>query len=115
MLQFEYAQRDTDTFVNLPGQLLSLDRVGGSYVEGELLVSRKYKLSLLSRFDTQSRHSLTPLGGMPTGSFNVSRFTYGVNHVLPGGSLLMLNVEHWFLPNPLQDIDVLGVRWAATF
>ena len=114
-LQFEYAQRDTDTFVNLPGQLLSLDRVGGSYVEGELLVSRKYKLSLLSRFDTQSRHSLTPLGGMPTGSFNVSRFTYGVNHVLPGGSLLMLNVEHWFLPNPLQDIDVLGVRWAATF
>lgn len=114
-LQFEYAQRDTDRFVNLPNQLFSRDRVGGCYVEGELMVSRKYNLSLINRYDTQARHSLIPTGSMPTGSFDVARYTYGVNHVLPGGSLLMFNVEHWFLPKPLKDIDVLGIRWAATF
>jgi hypothetical protein len=115
-IQIEYAQRDTDRYVNLAHQLFSRDRVGGCYVEGELLVSRKYKLSLLNRYDIQSRHSVVPLGGdVPGGSFDVSRYTYGLNHVLPGGSLLMFNVEHWFLPKPLKDIDVLGVRWAATF
>lgn len=114
-LQFEYAQRDTDRFVNLPNQLFTRERVGGSYVEAELLLSRKYQISLINRYDMQARNSIVPTGDMPTGTFNVSRYTYGVNYVLPGGSLLMFNVEHWFLPNPLKDIDVLGIRWAATF
>ncbi|MDB5392384.1 MAG: hypothetical protein JWM11_8030, partial [Planctomycetaceae bacterium] len=100
---------------NLPNQLFTRERVGGCYLEGELLLSRKYKLSLLNRYDLQSRNSIIPVGSMPTGTFNVSRYTYGLNYVLPGGSLLMFNVEHWFLPKPLKDIDVLGVRWAATF
>jgi cytochrome c553 len=114
-LQFEYAQRDTDRYVNLPNQLFTRERVGGCYVESELLLSRKYKISLLNRYDMQARNSIIPVGSMPTGSFNVQRYTYGLNYVLPGGSLLMFNVEHWFLPKPLKDIDVLGVRWAATF
>lgn len=114
-LQFEYAQRDTDRFVNLPNQLFTRERVGGCYVEGELLVSRKYKISLINRYDLQARNSIIPTGSMPTGTFNVQRYTYGVNYVLPGGSLLMFNVEHWFLPKPFKDIDVLGIRWAATF
>lgn len=114
-LQFEYAQRDTDRLVNLPNQLFSRERVGGCYFEGELLVSRKHKLSLINRYDLQTRHSIIPSGNLPTGSFDVSRYTYGVNYVLAGGSLLMFNVEHWFLPKPLKDVDVLGVRWAATF
>ena len=114
-VQFEYAQRDTDRFVNLPNQLFTRERVGGCYVEGELLLSRKYKISLINRYDMQARNSIIPTGDMPTGTFNVSRYTYGVNYVLPGGSLLMFNVERWFLPNPLKDIDVLGIRWAATF
>lgn len=114
-LQFEYAQRDTDRFVDLPNQAFTRERVGGSYVEGELLLSRKYKISFINRYDMQVRHSIIPTGDMPTGSFNVSRYTYGLNYVLPGGSLLMFNVERWFLPSPLKNIDVLGLRWAATF
>jgi hypothetical protein len=38
-----------------------------------------------------------------------------LNWTLPGGSLLMVNHEHWFLPGNFRDIDVLGVRWAAAF
>ncbi|MCY2994893.1 MAG: hypothetical protein NTY19_44580 [Planctomycetota bacterium] len=106
-VQFEYAQRDSDRPV-YPTTIR--DHVGGSYVEGELLLSRCWKLNLVARYDTQEYHS-----ALPTGDFAVQRFTYGLNKTLPGGSTLMVNHEHWFLPGNLGDVDVIGIRWAAMF
>lgn len=113
-VQFEYAQRDSD---RSPGATTIRDHVGGSYVEGEVLLSRCWKLSLVARYDYQAAHSeLPPLGSsLLTGDFATQRFTYGLNKTLPGGSTLMINHEHWQLPGDLHAVDVLGVRWAAMF
>ena len=116
-VQFEFAQRNTDRVVALPGMEFNREAVGGGYLEGELLLSRKHKISAIARYDDQFRQALLPPPGSPlaTGNFTVSRLTYGFNYTLPGGSLLMLNHEHWYLPNGLKDMNVLGLRWAATF
>jgi hypothetical protein len=115
--QFEYAQRDSDRVVALPGLLISRERVGGLYFEGEVRLFKKPRISFLMRYDMLNRDSLRPPPGsiLTVGDFSVTRTTYGLNTTLAGGSLLMLNLEHWHLPNPLHDIDVLGIRWAATF
>lgn len=115
-VQFEYAQRNSDRLGAVPANLFT-ERIGGMYLEGELLVSRHLNMSLLARYDSQSTQSLLPPPGstLATGSFTVERFTYGVNFTLPGGSLLMVNNENWFLPRGLGNVDILGVRWAATF
>ncbi|HQU41188.1 MAG TPA: hypothetical protein PK867_00190, partial [Pirellulales bacterium] len=115
-VQFEYAQRNSGRVGTVPANIFT-ERVGGLYLEGELLVSRHWNMSLLARYDSQSTQSLLPPPGstLTTGSFTVQRFTYGVNWTLPGGSLLMVNEEHWFLPHSLGSVDILGVRWAVTF
>lgn len=64
-------------------------------------------LGLLARFDTLERR-------LTTGDDEIDRFTWGFNVSLPGGSLLLLNHEHWIQPDA-SDIDVVGVRWTATF
>jgi hypothetical protein len=80
-------------------------------------LSRIYRINFLARYDSQSRSSLAtvPESDLPTGNFTVRRFTYGINWTLPGGSLLMVNHEHWMMPHELHNVDVLGVRWAVTF
>ncbi|HEV3022142.1 MAG TPA: hypothetical protein VGX76_06730 [Pirellulales bacterium] len=115
--QFEYAQRDSDRVVGLPGLLISRERVGGLYFEGEIRLLEKPRISFLMRYDMLNRDSVRPPPGstLTTGDFSVTRITYGVNTVLPGGSLLILNYERWGLPTPLPRLDVLGIRWAATF
>lgn len=52
---------------------------------------------------------------MLTGRFDIRRTTWGINYQLAGNSLLMVNYERWILPGPLPDLNVYGVRWAATF
>lgn len=115
-VQFEYAQRNSGRVGTAPANVFT-ERVGGMYLEGELLVSRHWNMSLLARYDSQSTQSLLPPPGsvLASGDFTVRRFTYGVNFTLPGGSLLMINNENWLLPRGLGNIDILGVRWAATF
>ncbi|HVC93508.1 MAG TPA: hypothetical protein VND64_07440 [Pirellulales bacterium] len=115
-VQFEYAQRNSDRLGTLPAAIFR-ERVGGFYLEGEAMISRRWNMSFLARYDVQSTQSLLPPPGstLTTGDFTVQRFTYGLNWTLPGGSLLMLNNEHWFLPRSLGTVDVVGVRWAATF
>lgn len=116
-IQAEFAQRNSDRVVELPGVLVDRESVRGGYVEGELLICRRYKISALVRYDEQVRTALLPPAesSLSTGDFCVSRFTYGLNWTLPGGSLLMVNHEYWRLPKGLQDVNVVGVRWAATF
>lgn len=116
--QFEYAQRDSDRVASLPTDTFFRENVGGYYFESELLISRVLKTSLLARYDVMTRHSLAapPEAVVNTATdFSMRRFTYGLNWNLPGGSLLMINHEHWMLPGSLHNVDVLGVRWAASF
>jgi hypothetical protein len=115
--QAEYARRDSDRVVNLLGPpTISRDHIEGYYIESELLLSRILQMSFLARYDRQGRNSVVPpFGSNLPGSFAVSRMTYGFNFVLPGGSLLMLDVERWNLPGALPRLDLLGVRWAFSF
>ena len=115
--QVEYANRDTDRVVALPGQLIAREHVGGMYMEGEVRLRRTSKLSFLVRYDLLDRRSVVPPPGssLPTGNFDVRRTTAGINYQLTGNSLLMLNYERWILPGPLPDLNVYGIRWAATF
>ena len=116
-VQFQSAQRRTDRVIELPKAEFDRENVADCYVEGELLVSRCHKISLLMRYDRQDRSALLPPGesSLDTGTFDVSRWTLGVNWTLPGGSLLMVNDEYWVLPGALPSTHVVGVRWAATF
>jgi len=116
-VQAEYARRNSDRVVDLPGQLLNSDKTDGAYIEAECLVHRAWKLSVLGRYDWQRKSSplAPPDSDLPSGNFNVQRITYGINRVLPGGSLLMINHEHWILPFDLKPVNVIGVRWSASF
>lgn len=116
-LQFEYARRDSDRLIGAASDVLTRDNVSGYYLEAELLLLRAQKISLLIRYDQQDRHSEEPPpeSSLAEGSFRVSRFTYGLNFVLPGGSLLMVNHERWILPGDFGHTDVLGARWAVSF
>ena len=115
--QVEFANRDTDRVVSLPGQLLAREHVSGMYLEGEARFRKKSKLSFLMRYDLLDHRSpVAPPGSvLTTGRFDVRRTTWGVNYQLAGSSLLMVNYERWILPGSLPNLNVYGVRWAATF
>lgn len=115
-VQAEYARRNTNTYYEFNDEY-GRDHVSGCYVESELLLSREARVSLLGRWDQQSQAYAfnDPDAGRPGNNFTVNRLTYGVNWTLPGGSLLMFNIEHWNLPQSLPDMNVVGVRWAASF
>ncbi len=109
----EYAQRTSD--------LLSIDVVEedlqGLLLEGELKVWDRPRIALVVRYDEQSRSSPIAVPGsrIPTGDFTVDRITWGINVALAGGSTLIINHEHWDVPGPLRNVDVLGVRWVGAF
>lgn len=117
-VQWEFAQRNSDRFGTTPiGTGLFQEHFSGGYLQSELLLSRRKRINLFLRYDTQlTRSDLPPLGSpLTTGDFRVERITYGINWTLPGGSLLMTNLENWRLPDPLQNMNVFGIRWATTF
>lgn len=115
--QVEYADRDTDRIASsVAGQPRFREHVNGIYLEGEVRRRKESKLSFLMRYDLlDHRALLPPPGSVLTGRFDVRRTTWGVNYQLAGNSLLMINYERWILPGPLPDLNVYGVRWAATF
>jgi hypothetical protein len=110
-VQAEYARRDVDTFIGSfsPLQPIGNDRTSGYYVQGELCVYDKPRISLLARYDGQDHKTVF------SDAAHVRRLTGGVNFALPDGSLLMINYERWWLAAPFPEVDVVGVRWSATF
>ena len=116
-VQFEYAQRDTDLFFfGFPDNVKLLDRVGGCYVEGEVLLNRCWHLSFVTRYDMQVTRTPQPPGaGLPNSIIDVRILTFGLNWNVGSASLLMVGDDHWFMPSTLHDVDVVGVRWATTF
>lgn len=99
-LYFEYGIREGDAFA--PGRH---DYVYG--VVGEIEAYFTERISFLVRYDTlEHRHTAF-------GESSLERITSGINTTLPGGSWIALNHEHWMFPT--FDVDVLGIRWTATF
>jgi hypothetical protein len=116
--QFEFARRDSDRVGTLAnGSLGRLsDAVYGYYVEAEARPWEKCRVSLVGRYDSQTHRSQAAMGTLPTGNFDVERFTIGINIEFWQQSLLLINFERWFLPEPTnRTADVFGVRYTITF
>jgi hypothetical protein len=117
--QFEYARRETDRVGLLgTGPSIFLEAVSGFYVEAEARPWEKCHVSLLARYDYFNHSSPLPPPGstLPVGAFDVERITVGVNIELWHQSLLMVDYEHWLLPELAHaTADVFGVRYTITF
>ena len=90
----------------------------GYYIEAEARPYNECHVSFLVRYDSQSIHSPLPppTSTLPTGTFDVERLTLGINFELWRQSLLMLDYEHWLLPEANQHVaDVAGVHYTITF
>jgi hypothetical protein len=102
---FEYAIRSEDA-VGGPGLR---NTVYGTVTEAEIRLLNRPRIGLLGRYDTlRYRDTYGP-------NADINRFTWGLTAVLPGGSLLIVNHEHWLFPAPQDDVDVVGARWVVTF
>jgi len=101
-LYYEYAMRRNDSPFGR-GEV-----VYGNVVEGETLLLSHPKISLLARYDDLVHRDFQ-------GHDKVERFTWGVNTVLPGGSLLIVDHERWNFAGDRPTIDVVGLRWVTTF
>lgn len=114
-LHVEYAQRSSG-LLSFPGPTLGREEVRGLILEGELLVWKHPRIAMVIRYDEQRRISdqRIPGSSLPTGTFNVNRITWGMNVTL-GSTLLIINHERWNAPEPLEDIDLIAVRWVAAF
>ena len=98
---FEYALRNelSETFSQRD------DITSGYVAEADLKLCEP--ISFLARYDNLE-HDLQ------TGESNIDRFTWGPILSLSGGSLLILNHEHW-IRTDATDVDVVALRWTATF
>jgi mono/diheme cytochrome c family protein len=110
----EYARRTSDLF-DFTNGVVGED-VKGVIVEGEWRIWNCPKVSAVVRYDDQRRTDGLPIPGsaIATGGFSVRRFTYGLN-IDVAGSTLMINHERWNVPAPLDDLDVLAIRWVGSF
>ena len=89
--------------------------VRGWSIESELRLWNEPALWAVVRYDTlQRRGDLAPVRGQLLNS-DVDRITWGFNVGLPGGSLLLVNHEHWMFTGDADNVDVIGVRWVGTF
>ncbi|MDA1052612.1 MAG: hypothetical protein O3C40_19320 [Planctomycetota bacterium] len=101
---FEYAIRSDDSVFVAGGR----NHTYGIVIETEYYLPHDSPLSLLARYDTLEHRDAS------FGNTSTDRFTWGLNYRLPGGSLLMVNHEHWMLDSQPDDMDVIGIRWTAT-
>ena len=102
---FEYAIRTEDS-IFVPGQQ---DHTYGIVTECEFDIPCTKNLSFLLRYDTlELRDAFFAFPDLTQ-----ERGTWGLTKMLPGGSLLMFNHEHWLLAP--DDVDVIGIRWSTTF
>jgi hypothetical protein len=115
--QFEWARRDSDRVGLFPaGPAVFSESVFGYYVEAEVRPCEKSRVSAVARYDWQARQSLVASGILPAGDFDVKRMTLGINIELWQQSLLLVNYERWYLPEPGHPTaDVFGVRFTITF
>lgn len=112
----EYARRTNDQITFLPENPRGEAEVEGYAVEADWLLLDDAGVSLITRYDSMLYDGdIPPPRSGLDGDYNVSRFTWGFDFALPGGSNLMLNHEHWSMPSGLDSVDVIGVRWVLSF
>ena len=100
---FEYAIRQEDA-----GFFVGRENIAyGTVYEAELRLCDTPRVGLLARYDTLVHHDVL-------GDSSLERFTWGLNFSLPGGSLLLINHEHWIFADS-GDVDVRGLRWRSVF
>lgn len=100
---YEYAIREEDSFPGPNSESIAY----GNLIESEVLLLEKPKISFLARYDT-----LEHRGAL--GRKSTERITYGLNWVLPGGSLLILDHEHWMY-DTRSPANIFGFRWTTAF
>ena len=100
---YEYAIREEDSSPAPNSESLAF----GNLIESEILLFKKPKISFLVRYDT-----LDHRGAL--GNDSTERFTYGLNWVLPGGSLLIVDHERWKFDDAWH-ANILAMRWTVTF
>ncbi len=100
---YEYAIRQEDSFPFPNSESIAY----GNLIESEILLLKKPKISFLARYDT-----LEHRGAL--GNNSTERFTYGLNWVLRGGSLLILDHEHWIF-NDTTRSNIFAMRWTVAF
>lgn len=111
-LQAEYAIRTTDQQF---GAASGDEEVRGWNIEAELRLWNQPKLWAVVRYDTLDRTGdFSPPTGQLVNS-QIDRITWGFNVGMPGGSLLLINHEHWMFANDADSVNVIGVRWVGTF
>jgi hypothetical protein len=101
-LYFEYALRRNDSIFGQ--RQISYGMVS----ELEVLLLARPRVSALLRYDTLEHRDFF-------GESSIERLTWGVSAPIKGSSII-LNHEHWKFPtDAIPDVDVLGIRWVATF
>jgi hypothetical protein len=105
---FEYAMRREDA----PGSPGVKSTVYGLVTEVEMTLFSRPRIGLLGRYDNLQYRDLFSTG-LPNA--DLDRLTWGLTSVLPGGSLLIVNHEHWMFPAPQKAVEVVGVRWVVSF
>jgi hypothetical protein len=102
-MYYEYAIRQEDSLPSPNSESLAF----GNLIESEALLFKKPQISFLARYDT-----LEHRGAL--GDDSTERFTYGLNWVLPGGSLLIVDHEHWKFDDTWH-ANILAMRWTVAF
>jgi hypothetical protein len=100
---YEYAIRVEDSF----GFVSSRSIAYGNYVEADVKLLDDPTIWFVERYDTLNHRGFL-------GTQDTDRITTGLNWVLPGGSLLIVDHEYWQF-NDGGHANVLGMRWTVTF
>jgi hypothetical protein len=100
---YEYAIRVEDSF----GFVSSRSIAYGNYVEADVRLLDDPAIWFVERYDTLNHRGFL-------GTQDTDRITTGLNWVLPGGSLLIVDHEYWQFSDGSHD-NVLGMRWTVTF
>ncbi len=116
-LQVEYAHRESEQATFQQNDPRDERDVSGLNLLGEVRLLEDPRLSLVTRWDTLKRTggSAPQTSILSDAKYTVRRWTWGFGFTLPGGSQVLINHEHWSLPDGLSNVDVVGLRWIATF
>ena len=111
----EVARRRNDQLV-IPSFARTEAEVEGYVVEGDVLLLEEPGLSLIARVDLlRYEGGVAPLTSSLDPDRRMSRFTWGFDLATWGGSSLMVNHERWWMPEGLEDLDLVGARWVVSF
>lgn len=112
----EVARRSNDIRTFVAAQPFGKVDLEGYVIESDVLLSEAHGISFVARLDaTRYEGTVAPIASSLSPDFRVERFTWGFDVAVFGSSNLMINHEHWSMPEALEDVDVIGLRWVMSF